>query len=86
MENQLRPSEIKEPFEKQWPAAKTYDSLWKRILLLKRPFKFQGKNAHSTVLQNAWSQKDQHSHWKNEFNHQKPIVFIEKRSWITKKT
>ena len=28
---------MKESFEKQWPAAKTYDSLWKRILLLKRP-------------------------------------------------
>ena len=28
---------MKEPFEKQWPAAKTYDSLWKRILLLKNP-------------------------------------------------
>ena len=37
MEHQLRPSEIKESFEKQWPAPKTYDSLWKRILLLKRP-------------------------------------------------
>ena len=52
----------------------------------KKVFKFQWKNAHSTVLQNAWSQKDQHSHWKSSFNHQKQIVFIQKRSWMTKKT
>ena len=31
---------------------------------LKKAFKFNGKNVHSTVLQNAWSQKDQHFHSK----------------------
>ena len=51
----------------------------------KKAFKLQGKNAHSTVLQTAWGQKNQHSHWKNKFDHQKPIVFIEKQSWMTKK-
>ena len=65
------------------------NALWlslKTNSAFKKAFKFQGKkNAHSTVLQNAWSQKDQHFHWKNKFDHQKPIVFIEKRSWITKK-
>ena len=41
-----------------------------------KAFKLQGKNAHSTVLQNAWSQKNQHFHWKNEFNHQKPLFSL----------
>ena len=85
MKNLLRPSKMKESFEKQWPCCKNVWLSLKTNSAFKIAFKFQGKNAHSTVLQNAWSQKDQHSHWKNKFNHQKPIVFIEKRSWVTKK-
>ena len=54
---------MKESFEKQWPAANAWLSL-KTNSAFKKAFNFQGKNAHSTVLQNAWSQKDQHSHWK----------------------
>ena len=36
---------------------------------LKKAFKFNGKNVHSTVLQNTWSQKDQHFHSKLIFNY-----------------
>ena len=36
----------------------------------KEAYKFQWKNAHSTVLQNAWSQKKQYS-LKNKISYQK---------------
>ena len=71
-----------------WKAMTCCKNVWlslKTNSAFKKAFKFQGKNAHSTVLQNAWSQKDQHFHWKSKFYHQKLIVFIEKRSWMTKK-
>ena len=53
----------------------------------KKAYKFQWKNAHSTVLQNAWNQKNNtfSIKKKKQFHHQKPIVFIQKRSWMTKK-
>ena len=56
----------------------------KLILLLKRPINSNEKNAHSTVLQNAWSQKNKYSHWKTKLGTKKTMVFIEKRSWMTK--
>ena len=34
------------------------------------------KKRHSTVLQNAWSKKDKHSHWKNNSGFQKHYKFI----------
>ena len=55
---------MKESFEKQWPATKTYDSLWKPILLLKSLSNCKEKNAHSTVLQNAWNIAKS---WKKQF-------------------
>ena len=37
------------------------------------------KKGHRTVFQNAWSQKDQHSHWKNKSASKKLINSYEKR-------
>ena len=34
------------------------------------------KKRHGTVLQNAWNQKTQHSHWKNNSGLKKPYKFI----------
>ena len=36
------------------------------------------KKRHSTVLQNAWSQKNKHSHWENNSGLKKPINSYEK--------
>ena len=36
------------------------------------------KKRHSTVLQNAWSQKNKHSHWKNNSGLKNPINSYEK--------
>ena len=37
------------------------------------------KKRHSTVLQNAWSQENNHSHWKNNSGLKNPINSYEKR-------
>ena len=37
------------------------------------------KKRHSTVLQNAWGQKNKHSHWKNNSGLKNPINSYEKR-------
>ena len=36
------------------------------------------KKRHSTVLQNAWGQKKQHSHWKNNSGLKNPLNSYEK--------
>ena len=36
------------------------------------------KKRNSTVLQNAWSQKNKHSHWKNNSGFKNPINSYEK--------
>ena len=51
----------------------------------KKAYKFQWKNAHSTVLQNAWSQKKPILSLKNKITYQKTTIFFQKRSWMTNK-
>ena len=84
MENQLRPSKIKESFEKQWPAAKTYDSLWKPILLLKRLSNCKEKTPTALSYKMLEAKKTNTFIEKAFLTTQKLIVFIEKRSWMTK--
>ena len=76
---------MKESFEKQWPAAKTYDSLCKPILLFKSPSNSKEKTPTALSYKMLEAKKDQHFHWKIKFYHKKPKVFIEKQSWMTKK-
>ena len=78
------PSKIKKSFVNAMTCCKNIKLSFETNSAFKKAYKFQWKNAHSTVLQNAWNQKNQHSHWKKQFHHQKPMLFIEKQSWITK--
>ena len=52
----------------------------------KEAYKFQWKNAHSTVLQNAWSQKKPILSLKNKFSYQKNNGFLWKTILDDKKT
>ena len=52
------PSKIKKFLWKRNDLPKFCKKLSKQILLIKNAYKFHWKNAHSTVLQNAWSQKN----------------------------
>ena len=52
----------------------------------KKAYKFQWKNAHSTVLQNAWSQKKPILSLKNKISYQKNIHFLWKTILDDKKT
>ena len=45
----------------------------------KKTYEFIGKKGHRTIFQNAWSQKNKHSHWKNNSVSKKPINSYEKR-------
>ena len=52
----------------------------------KKAYKFQWKNAHSTVLQNAWSQKKPILSLKNKISYQKNNDFLWKTILDNKKT
>ena len=52
----------------------------------KKAYKFQWKNAHSTVLQNAWSQKKPILSLKNKISYQKNNGFLWKTILDNKKT
>ena len=45
------------------PEAKKTNTLIEKTIVLKT-IKIHMKKRHSTVLQNAWGQKNKHSHWK----------------------
>ena len=53
---------------------------------LQKAYKFQWKNAHSTVLQNAWSQKKPILSLKNKISYQKNNAFLWKTILDNKKT
>ena len=70
---------IKESFENAMKCCKNTKLSLKTHFACKKAYKLQWKNAHSTVLQNAWSQKT-NTFNENSFKHQKPLVFIQTRS------
>ena len=47
------------------PEAKKTNTLIEKTILVLKSLKIHMAKRHSTVLQNAWSQKNKHSHWKN---------------------
>ena len=47
------------------PEAKKTNTLIEKTILVLKTLSFHMKKRHNTVLQNAWSQKNKHSHWKN---------------------
>ena len=65
------------PFYKMPEAKKTNTLIEKTILVLKT-LKIHMKKRHSTVLQNAWCQKNKHSHWKNNSGLKNHITSYEK--------
>ena len=58
-------------YENTITCSKNLNGLWKPISVFKKASKFQWKNTHSTILQNAWNQKDQHFHWKTNLTTKK---------------
>ena len=60
---------LKNPFKRNDLLQKR-KNLFEKNSAFKKAYKFQWKNAHSTVLQNAWSQK--------------PMLFIEKNNFTIK--
>ena len=61
------PKNSKSPLKTQWNVAKTQSSLWKLILLLKRPINSNEKNAHSTVFTKCLKpKKNKYFHWKTK--------------------
>ena len=56
---------------------KRHSVIEKTILVLKT-LKSHMKKRYSTVLQNAWSQKNKHFHWKNNSGLKNPINSYEK--------
>ena len=53
-----------EPSSKM-PEAKKTNTFIEKTSLLQKSLQIHMKKWHRTVFQNAWSQKNQHSHWKN---------------------
>ena len=94
MENQLRARQKSQNFshkKNEMTCCKNVKPSVKTKSAFKKAFKFNGKNVHSTVLQNAWSQKDQHFHsklildfaksWKNQiFNYFLLRILIRKNN------
>ena len=60
------------------PEAKKTHSLIEKTILVLKTMKIHMKKRHSTVLQNARSQKNKHSHWKNNSGLKNPINSYEK--------
>ena len=60
------------------PGAKKTNTLIEKTILVLKTLSFQMKKRHSTVLQNAWSQKYKHFHWKNNSGLKNSINSYEK--------
>ena len=60
------------------PEAKKTNTLFEKTILALKTLKIHRKKRRSTVLQNAWSQKNKHSHWKNNSGIKNPINSYEK--------
>ena len=58
--------------------AKKTNTLIEKTILALKTLSFQMKKRHITVLQNAWSQKNKHSHWKNNSGLKNSINSYEK--------
>ena len=57
---------------------KTTNTVIEKTILALKTLKIHMKKRHSTVLQNAWSQKNKHVHWKNNSGLKNPINSYEK--------
>ena len=53
------------PFSKM-PEAKKTNTLIEKTILLQKSLQIHMKKGHGTIFQNAWSQKNLHSHWKKQ--------------------
>ena len=60
------------------PEAKKTNTLIEKTLLVLKALSFHMKKRHSTVLQNAWGQKNKHSHLKNISGLKNTIISYEK--------
>ena len=60
------------------PEAKKTNTLIEKTILALKTLEIHMKKWHSTVLQNAWGQKNQHSHWKNNSGLKNPMNSYEK--------
>ena len=60
------------------PEAKKTNTLIEKTILVLKTLSFHMKKRHSTVLQNASSQKNKHFHWKNNSGLKNPINSYEK--------
>ena len=60
------------------PRPKKTNTLIEKIILVLKAIKIHMKKRHSTVLQNAWNQKNKHSHWKNNSGLKNSINSYEK--------
>ena len=67
-------------YEKRAPEAKKTNTLIEKTILLQKSFQNHMKKGHRTVFQNAWSQKNQHSHWKNNSASKKLTNSYEKKA------
>ena len=54
------------------------DTLIEKTILFQKSLQIHMKKCHRTVFQNAWSQKNQHSHWKNNSVSKKLTTSYEK--------
>ena len=77
---------IKKSFENAMTCCKNTKLSLKTHFAFKEGYKFQWKNAHSTVLQNAWSQKKPILSLKNKISYQKNNDFLWKTIFDNKKT
>ena len=60
------------------PEAKKTNILIEKTILVLKTLKIHMNKRYSTVLQNAWSQKNKHSHWKNNSGLKNPKSSYEK--------
>ena len=58
--------------------AKKTNTLIEKTIPVLKALKIHMKKRHSTVLQNAWGQKNKHSHWKNNSGLKNTIISYEK--------
>ena len=60
------------------PEAKKTNTLIEKTILVLNTLQIHMKKRHSTVLQNAWGQKNKHSHWKNNADRKNTTKSYEK--------
>ena len=60
------------------PEVKKTNTLIEKTILVLKTLQIHMKKRHSAVLQNAWGQKNKHSHWENNSGLKNPINSYEK--------